>query len=67
VVARIAQALPDADVCVVDLTHPQLEGIHVVRTLVSGMLDEARDIQIHVPSRCRRVPLAEMYLGRAMH
>jgi len=66
VVARIAEAIPSADVCVVDLTHPMLEGVHVVRTLISGMLDEARDIQIHVPSRCRRVPLAQMYLGRGL-
>jgi bacteriocin biosynthesis cyclodehydratase domain-containing protein len=67
VVACIAAGVPAADVCVVDLSHPELEGIHVVRTLVSGMLDEARDIQIHVPARCRHVPLNQMYLGRAGH
>jgi oxazoline/thiazoline synthase len=64
VVRRIAAAEPRADVCAVDLSHPALAGVHVVRSFVSGMLDEVRSKQIHIPDRCRLVPLAEMYLGR---
>ena len=64
VVQRIAAAIPQADVCAVDLSLPSLAGVHVVRTLVTGAFDEARPVQVHVPERCRLLPLDEMYLGR---
>ena len=46
------------------MSPPELDGVHVVRAIVTGMLDEARGIQLHVPQRCRLRPLEEMYLGR---
>jgi len=63
VVSRVARAIPRADICAVDLSSPALPGVHVVRTLITGALDEARRVQIHIPQRCRLVPLGEMYLG----
>ena len=63
VVAMISRAIPQADICVVDLTPPEIEGVHVVRTFVSGVLAEVRDVQLHIPDRCRLLPLGDMYLG----
>lgn len=63
VVDRISKAVPEADVCFVDLSVSELVGVHVVRAFVSGMLDEVDHVQVHIPERCRLVPLDEMYLG----
>jgi len=60
----ISAAIPQVDICAVDLSLPALAGVHVVRTLMSGAFDEARPIEVHVPERCRLLPLDEMYLGR---
>jgi thiazole/oxazole-forming peptide maturase SagD family component len=62
-VTLVAAAIPRADICVVDLTPPWIEGVQVVRTFVSGVLTEVRDVQIHIPDRCRLLPLGDMYLG----
>jgi ribosomal protein S12 methylthiotransferase accessory factor len=66
VVERVTAAIAGCDVCVVDLSWPEMEGIFVVRCLVTGAFDEVRPVQLHVPERCRLVPLDQMYLGRAM-
>jgi thiazole/oxazole-forming peptide maturase SagD family component len=64
VVAKIASAVPESDICMVDLTPAVASGVHVVRTFASGTLYETQLIHFHIPERCRRVPLAEMFLGR---
>jgi thiazole/oxazole-forming peptide maturase SagD family component len=64
VVSMIAAAIPESDICMIDLTPSVASGVHVVRTFASGTFFETRTIHFHIPERCRLVPLAEMFLGR---
>jgi thiazole/oxazole-forming peptide maturase SagD family component len=64
VVSKIAEAIPEGDICMVDLTPSVASGVHIVRTFASGTLYETRLVHFHIPERCRVVPLAEMFLGR---
>ena len=65
VVELIGAALPDHDVCYVDRSRPELDGIRVVNVIVSGVLDEVTEAAVHIPERVRALaPLEEMFLGR---
>lgn len=73
-VTRLAEAVPDADICLYDHSMPELPGVHVVNAFVTRVNDQVGHFS-HIGSRLRRyrrimegpeAPLLEdddLYLG----